>query len=72
VKSLETVLFVCVHNSARSQMAEGFVNARYGERLRAHSAGLEAGALNAVVVDAMRRIDEWMISLGSLRAQGSV
>lgn len=52
--SLENVLFVCVHNSARSQMAEAFVNARYGERIRAHSAGLEAGALNAVVVDAMR------------------
>ncbi len=66
MKSLETVLFVCVHNSARSQMAEGFVNARYGERLRAHSAGLEAGALNAVVVDAMR---EAGIDISGLRAK---
>jgi arsenate reductase len=48
-----TVLFVCIHNSARSQMAEGFVNARYGDRLRAYSAGLEAGRLNPIVVAAM-------------------
>jgi arsenate reductase len=49
-----TVLFVCIHNSARSQMAEGFVNAHHGDRLRAYSAGLEAGTLNPVAVEAMR------------------
>lgn len=49
------VLFVCIHNSARSQMAEAFVNAR-GESLRAFSAGLEAGGLNPVVVDVMREV----------------
>jgi len=54
--SLRTVLFVCIHNSARSQMAEAFVNARHGDRLRAYSAGLEAGSLNPIVVDAMREI----------------
>jgi arsenate reductase len=54
VKSLETVLFVCIHNSARSQIAEGFVNARHGDRLRAFSAGLEAGTLNPVVVEVMQ------------------
>jgi arsenate reductase len=48
------VLFVCIHNSARSQMAEAFVNARYSAHLRAYSAGLEAGTLNPVVVEAMR------------------
>jgi arsenate reductase len=48
------VLFVCIHNSARSQMAEAFVNARHGDRLRAYSAGIEAGTLNPVVVEAMR------------------
>jgi arsenate reductase len=47
------VLFVCIHNSARSQMAEAFVNARGGP-VRAFSAGLEAGTLNPVVVAAMR------------------
>jgi arsenate reductase len=51
-----TVLFVCIHNSARSQMAEAFVNARHGDRLRAYSAGLEAASLNPVVVEAMHEI----------------
>ena len=50
------VLFVCIHNSARSQMAEAFVNERYGDRLRAYSAGLEAGKLNPTVVEAMREL----------------
>ncbi|MDB5042620.1 MAG: arsC [Candidatus Eremiobacteraeota bacterium] len=54
--AVPTVLFVCIHNSARSQMAEAFVNARHGDRLRAYSAGLEAGSLNPVVVDAMREV----------------
>lgn len=53
---LPTVLFVCIHNSARSQIAEALANARYGDRLRAYSAGLEAGSLNPTVVDAMREI----------------
>ena len=48
-----SVLFVCIHNSARSQMAEAFVNARGGS-LRAYSAGLEAGRLNPIVVGVMR------------------
>lgn len=50
-----TVLFVCIHNSARSQMAEAFVNAG-DSGLRAYSAGLEAGVLNPVVVEAMREV----------------
>lgn len=48
------ILFVCIHNSARSQMAEAFVNARYGDRFTASSAGLQAGTLNPIVVRAMR------------------
>ncbi|HEX3466282.1 MAG TPA: arsenate reductase ArsC [Candidatus Elarobacter sp.] len=54
--ALPSVLFVCIHNSARSQMAEAFVNERYGNRLRAYSAGLEAGRLNPTVVEAMREL----------------
>lgn len=54
--SVKSVLFVCIHNSARSQMAEAFVNAACDGRLRAHSAGLERGALNPVVVEAMREV----------------
>ncbi len=44
------VLFVCIHNSARSQMAEAFCNQLCGEEFEAHSAGLEAGRLNPMAV----------------------
>jgi arsenate reductase len=50
----EKVLFVCVHNSARSQMAEAWMNHLYGDRFEAHSAGLEAGTLNPLAVAAMK------------------
>lgn len=49
-----SVLFVCIHNSARSQMAEAFLKHHCPERFEAHSAGLEPGTLNPVVVEAMR------------------
>ena len=48
------VLFVCVHNSARSQMAEAYLNKFGGERFSAESAGLEAGRLNPIVVEVMK------------------
>jgi len=51
------VLFVCIHNSARSQMAEAFLNTVAGDRFTAESAGLERGTLNPVVVEAMRDIN---------------
>ena len=47
-------LFVCIHNSARSQMAEAFARARLGDRVDVISAGLERGTLNPIVVRAMR------------------
>jgi len=50
------VLFVCVHNSARSQMAEAYLN-HFGEgRFEAESAGLEPGTLNARVVQVMKEV----------------
>jgi arsenate reductase len=52
----EKVLFVCIHNSARSQMAEAWLNHLYGDRFEAHSAGLEAGTLNPLVVAAMKEV----------------
>lgn len=48
------VLFVCIHNSARSQMAEAFLNQICGSEFEAHSAGIEPGRLNPVVVIAMQ------------------
>jgi len=55
-KKMEKVLFVCIHNSARSQMAESFAN-KYGEgKILAESAGLEPGNLNPFVVQAMKEV----------------
>jgi arsenate reductase len=48
------VLFLCVHNSARSQIAEAFLNQMAGEIFSAESAGLEPGTLNPFVVEAMQ------------------
>jgi len=40
------VLFICVHNSARSQMAEAWLSRICGELFEAQSAGLERGTIN--------------------------
>ncbi len=50
------VLFVCIHNSARSQIAEAFLNDLAGDRFYAESAGLEPGELNPLVVKVMQEI----------------
>ena len=50
------VLFVCIHNSARSQMAEAFLKHMAGDRFDVASAGLEPGTLNPFVVKAMQEI----------------
>jgi arsenate reductase len=54
--SEKTILFVCVHNSARSQIAEAIINTFYGDRFTAESAGLEAGVLNPFAVAALKEI----------------
>ena len=50
----QKVLFICVHNSARSQMAESFLKKLAGDRFEVESAGLEPGELNPLVVVAMK------------------
>jgi arsenate reductase len=50
------VLFICVHNSARSQMAAALLNEMCGEFFEAHSAGLEPGTLNPLAVEALQEI----------------
>ncbi len=47
------VLFVCIHNSARSQMAEAYLRKFAGDRYEVESAGLEAGQLNPVAIQVM-------------------
>lgn len=49
-----TVLFVCVHNAGRSQMAAGYLRALAGDRVDVFSAGSEpADRINSVAVEAM-------------------
>jgi arsenate reductase len=50
------VLFVCIHNSARSQMAEAFLNRLGKGNFIAESAGIEAGTLNPFVIEAMSEL----------------
>jgi len=50
------VLFLCTHNSARSQIAEGFLKARYGDRYETFSAGTDPTSVNPLVVRVMREI----------------
>ncbi|MQY27372.1 arsenate reductase ArsC [Nocardia aurantia] len=52
-----SVLFVCVHNAGRSQMAQGFLTAIAGDRVEVRSAGTEpADRINPVAVEAMREV----------------
>jgi arsenate reductase (thioredoxin) len=48
------VLFLCIHNSARSQMAAAYLKQIAGDRFEVESAGLEPGKLNPIAVAAMR------------------
>jgi len=51
------VLFVCLHNAGRSQMAAGWLNALAGDRIEVRSAGTEpAQSVNPVAVEAMREV----------------
>src|SRR4029079_16224647 len=61
------LLFVCIHNSARSQMAEAFLR-KYGQgRFESESAGIEPGKMNQVVVTVMK---EEGIDLTDKKTQG--
>jgi arsenate reductase len=50
------VLFVCVHNAARSQMAEAFMNHLCSDSYEAESAGLEPTEVNPLVIGAMKEV----------------
>jgi arsenate reductase len=50
------ILFICTHNSARSQMAEGYMKAKYGDRFEVFSAGTEATRVHPMAVEVMNEI----------------
>ncbi|MEA3186983.1 MAG: hypothetical protein QOD99_813 [Chthoniobacter sp.] len=50
------ILFICVHNSARSQMAEALMNQLCGDEFEAESAGLLPGKLNPFAVEALAEV----------------
>jgi arsenate reductase len=51
------VLFICTHNSARSQMAEGMLRAWGGSQWEAHSAGVEPSFLRLEAIEVMDELD---------------
>lgn len=63
---MKKVLFICTHNSARSQMAEAFLNHIYGERYVAQSAGTVATQVNPYAVKVM---DETGITMKGHRSK---
>jgi arsenate reductase len=50
------VLFICIHNSGRSQMAETFLKAIGGERFEVESAGFEPKPVNPYVIEVMKEV----------------
>jgi len=50
---MREILFICEHNSARSQIAEAYLNHFAAGRLHAESAGLEPGTMNPYVVEVL-------------------
>lgn len=59
------VLFICTHNAARSQMAEGYLRSRYNDRYFAFSAGTEPGRISRHAIQVMAEIGvdiSWQVS----------
>jgi arsenate reductase len=52
---MKNIIFICIHNSARSQIAEAYVKHLAPERFNTYSAGLQPGKLNPIAVEAMRQ-----------------
>jgi arsenate reductase (thioredoxin) len=63
---VKRVLFLCSHNAARSQMAEGFLRAYAGDRLVIESAGTRATAIHPLAARVMREVG---IDIGAQRSK---
>jgi arsenate reductase len=50
------ILFICTHNSARSQMAEGYMNAKFGDNYEVFSGGTEKGRVHPMAIEVMKEI----------------
>ena len=53
---MKNVLFLCVANSARSQLAEGLARRRFGDRVRVQSAGSEPSRVNPYAIEVAREV----------------
>ena len=62
----KSVLFLCVANSARSQMAEGLARSIFGDRIPVQSAGSEPSTVNPYAIEVMRELG---IDLGMHRSK---
>lgn len=60
------VLFLCTHNSARSQMAEGWLRHLAGDRFDAFSAGLEPTGVHPLALEAMAEVG---VDIGAQRSK---
>jgi arsenate reductase (thioredoxin) len=56
MKTPQSILFLCVANSARSQMAEGLARAKFGARLRVQSAGSQPSQVNRLAIEALGEV----------------
>ncbi|MGB8368272.1 MAG: arsenate reductase ArsC [Limisphaerales bacterium] len=65
--SKQSVLFLCAHNAARSQMAEALLRKHAGERLDVVSAGLEPTTVHPLTVRAMNEVG---LDISRQRAKG--
>jgi arsenate reductase len=61
-----SILFLCVANSARSQLAEGLARMLFGERVRVQSAGSEPSQVNRYAIEVMRELG---VDLGAHRSK---
>jgi arsenate reductase len=65
----ETMLFLCVANSARSQMAEGLARRLFGSRIAVQSAGSEPSQVNPYAIEVMREVGVDLTTHGSKSVQ---